>query len=158
MSSAFAFLFPKCVVPLTMLRQHSSSIPSLITATELDFFNFLFVSFFAFFCPFVKNQYFPFEKKININISSLFIFFIDIRGSFISLGVYHSTTIIRKLDLGVSWFLPPQNINPTSFHSPFLGLLQSTQVLKGSHFIWKSFTMMCTELSTYLLVYYAKGV
>lgn len=157
MSSAFAFLFPKCVVPLTMLRQHSSSTPSLITATELDFFNFLFVSFFAFFCPFVKNQYFPFEKKKSI-LTFLLYFFIYIRGSFISLGVYHSTTIIRKLDLGVSWFLPPQNINPTSFHSPFLGLLQSTQVLKGSHFIWKSFTMMCTELSTYLLVYYAKGV
>lgn len=157
MSSAFAFLFPKCVVPLTMLRQHSSSIPSLITATELDFFNFLFVSFFAFFCPFVKNQYFPFEKKKSI-LTFLLYFFIYIRGSFISLGVYHSTTIIRKLDLGVSWFLPPQNINPTSFHSPFLGLLQSTQVLKGSHFIWKSFTMMCTESSTYLLVYYAKGV
>lgn len=157
MSSAFAFLFPKCVVPLTMLRQHSSSIPSLITATELDFFNFLFVSFFAFFCPFVKNQYFPFEKKKSI-LTFLLYFFIYIRGSFISLGVYHSTTIIRKLDLGVSWFLPPQNINATSFHSPFLGLSQSTQVLKGSHFIWKSFTMMCTELSTYLLVYYAKGV
>lgn len=157
MSSAFAFLFPKCVVPLTMLRQHSSSTPSLITATELDFFNFLFVSFFAFFCPFVKNQYFPFEKKKSI-LTFLLYFFIYIRGSFISLGVYHSTTIIRKLDLGVSWFLPPQNINATSFHSPFLGLLQSTQVLKGSHFIWKSFTMMCTESSTYLLVYYAKGV
>lgn len=157
MSSAFAFLFPKCVVPLTMLRQHSSSTPSLITATELDFFNFLFVSFFAFFCPFVKNQYFPFEKKKSI-LTFLLYFFIYIRGSFISLGVYHSTTIIRKLDLGVSWFLPPQNINATSFHSPFLGLSQSTQVLKGSHFIWKSFTMMCTESSTYLLVYYAKGV
>lgn len=123
MSSAFAFLFPKCVVPLTMLRQHSFSIPSLITATELDFFNFLFFSFLSLLSSVLlwKINIFLLKKKININISSLFYFLLTFGGSFISLGVYHSTTIIRKLDLGVSWFLPPQNINASSFHSPFLG-------------------------------------